>query len=73
MQQAYSDFNLEDKVDFEGGGNVTSGNSTKTIKEMGMEKNNKEVSSDVMIVGNRKRSTRMGKTNSEDYVCEEYY
>jgi len=38
MQQAYSDFNLEE------GGNVTSENSTRAIKEMGMEKNNEEVS-----------------------------
>jgi len=29
MQQAYSDFNLEDKVDFDGRANVTSGNSTR--------------------------------------------
>jgi len=33
---------------------VTSGNSTMAIKEMGREKNNEEVSSDAMIVGNRK-------------------
>jgi len=74
MQQAYSDFNLEDKVDFEGGGNVTSGNSTRTIKEIGREKNNEEVSSDAMIVDNRK-TVRMQKANSlmMDYVCEEYY
>jgi len=41
---------------------------------MGMEKNNKEVSSDAMIVGNRK-SARMWKANSlmKDYVCEKYY
>jgi len=71
MQQAYPDFNLEDKVDFDGEGNVTSGNSTntRTIKEMGREKNNKEVSSDAMIVGIRK-SSRMRKANSlmKDYV-----
>ena len=68
------DFNLEDKVDFEGGGNVTSGNSTRTIKEIGREKNNEEVSSDAMIVDNRK-TVRMQKANSlmMDYVCEEYY
>jgi len=68
-QQAYPDFNLEDKVDFDGGGNVTSGNNanTRTIKEMGREKNNEEVSSDAMIVGN---SLRMQKVNSliKDYV-----
>jgi len=70
MLQAYFDFNLEDKIDFEGGDNVTSGNSTRIIKEMGMEKNNKEVSSDAMIVGNRK-SARMRKANSlmKNYVC----
>jgi len=33
---------------------VTSGNSTREIKEMDREKNNEEVSSDAMIVGNRK-------------------
>jgi len=46
MQQAYSDFNLEDKVYFEGGVNVTSENSTRAIKEMSMEKNNKEMCND---------------------------
>jgi len=54
MQQAYSDFNLKDKVDFKGGGNITSENNTRAIKEVGREKNNEEVSSDAMIVGNRK-------------------
>jgi len=34
MQQVYLDFNLEDKVDFEGRGNVTSENSTRAIQEM---------------------------------------
>ena len=74
MQQAYSDFNLEDKVDFERGDNVTSGNSTRTIKEICREKNNEEVSSDAMIVGNN-QSVRMQKANSlmKDYVCEKYY
>ena len=71
MQQVYPDFNLEDKVDFDGRGNVTSGNSTNTriVKEMGREKNSEEVSSDAMIVGNRK-SSRMRKANSlmKDYV-----
>jgi len=31
MQQVYPDFNLEDKVDFDGRNNVTSGNSTRAI------------------------------------------
>ena len=30
IQQAYPDFNLEDKVDFDGEDNVTSGNNTNT-------------------------------------------
>ena len=71
MQQAYLDFNLEGKFDFDGRGNVTSGNSTntRTVKEMGREKNNEEVPSDAMIVDNRK-SSRMRKANSlmKDYV-----
>ena len=59
MQQVYPDFNLEDKVDFDGGDNVTSGNSTRTIQEIDREKNNsirknEQVSSDGMIVGNKK-------------------
>jgi len=47
---------------------------TSANKEMDKEKNNVEVSSDVMIMGNRK-SARMQKANSfmKDYVCEEYY
>jgi len=51
--------------------NVTSGNSTntKTVKEMGREKNIEEVPSDAIIVGNRKSSS-MQKANSlmKDYV-----
>jgi len=68
MQQAYPDFNLENKVDFEGGGNVTSGNNTRKIKEMGRERNNKEVSSDAMIVDNRK-STRMEGQFTHEGLC----
>ena len=73
-QQAYPSFNLENNVDFKGGGNVTSGNSTRAIQEMNMEKNNsvtnnKQVLSDAMIVG-KKKGVRMQMANSrmKDYV-----
>jgi len=41
-----------------------------TVKEMGREKNNEEVSSDVMIVGNREKVQEWRKANSlmKDYV-----
>jgi len=51
---------------------VTSGNSTntRTVKEMGKEKNNEEVSSDAMIVGNKKSSRMQRPIHSlmKDYV-----
>jgi len=42
---------------------------SRTVKKIGREKNNEEVSSDAMIVGNGK-SSRMWKANSlmKDYV-----
>jgi len=75
MQQAYPNFNLEDNVDFDGRGNVTSGNSTntKTVKEMGREKNNEEVSSDAMIVGKRNNAGRPIHSGLCVIISEEYY
>jgi len=47
---------------------VTSGNSTRAIKEMGRKKNNEEVSSDAMIVDNRK-SVRMEGQFTHEGLC----
>ncbi|CAH9143923.1 unnamed protein product [Cuscuta epithymum] len=66
MQSAFPDFNLEDKVSFKGGGNVTRAVNRENAEENdGAQENNQ-----VAINGGERRSTRTKITNTmlKDYV-----